>query len=145
MSGLKTNSSVSLIRLTEPVAAKSYRATGGGAGLGWFSSTGPLLLPLPLPLPRPQPTGIISHTAVACPGTLAAMSATGIPNQRHCAQPPFWHPRIQTSCRRPKKDTPPEIKTCGKISTSKHQLRGRRAVSAAGLQGEGSCKRSVCS
>ena len=42
------------------------------------------------------------------------------------------------------KNTPPEKKTCIKVSfqNSEHQIRGWRAVSAAGFQGKGSPKRS---
>ena len=41
------------------------------------------------------------------------------------------------------KNTPPEKKTLWKIRLAKHQIRGWRAVSASGLQGEGSRKRNV--
>ena len=41
------------------------------------------------------------------------------------------------------KNTPPEKKAPGKMSPSKHQIGGWRAVSAAGLHGQGSRKRNV--
>ena len=41
------------------------------------------------------------------------------------------------------KNTPPEKKTCGKNWLSEHQIKGRIAVSAAGLHGKGSHRRSA--